>query len=410
MLRTSRAALVALGILTAAAAFALGRVTAPAPPAPDDLAGSLRAALGAGDPLERVGTTTVVLEGLDAEELPGVVAVYERMIPLLEPWELGPFFSAWARFDPAGALEHALAWPMREMFEERRRGVRAALETWAQADPTAARQKAEELAEAHPRLRRDVWTSLAIGWVRFERGPEGLAAFLAELRPTHHRDDAAQSALRELVRAGGADAALGWADTILRDPTRDPDFQRSVFGSAVRAAAPYDPERTSIWVAGHGDAAYAGEGALLVAEPWSRRDGAAAMAWLGGTPAGEGRDKAVREAFREWSRADRPGAKAWLDAVSPTAFHDPALEVWGEQLIAREPAEAIGWCERILDSARRQRCLQSAASSWYARDAVAAEAWLQQSALDEDTRSKVRRARSQAAPARKRPRIGGGRL
>src|SRR5262249_27050587 len=145
------------------------------------------------------------------------VAVYERMLPLLEPWELAPLFSAWARFDPAGALDHALAWPMRELREPRRRGVRTALETWAQRDPAGARQAAEQVAAAHPRLRPEVWSSLASGWVLSDRGPEGLGAFLAELQPASRRDEAARSAVRALVRAGGADAALDWADTILGD-------------------------------------------------------------------------------------------------------------------------------------------------------------------------------------------------
>src|SRR3990172_7933274 len=111
MHRTTRGARVALWAATAAASFALGRLTAPAQelPAPDDLAGSLRAALGEGDALLRLGRTTSLLERLDAERLPGVVAVYERMIPLLDPWEVGPLFSAWARFDPAGGLSHARA-------------------------------------------------------------------------------------------------------------------------------------------------------------------------------------------------------------------------------------------------------------------------------------------------------------
>jgi len=413
MLHTSRGARVALVAATAAAAFALGRFTAPARArqAPDgDMAASIRAALGEGDALERLGRTTNLLEGLDAEKLPAVLAVYERMLPLLEPSELGTFFSAWARFDPAGALDHALAWPIRDMSDERRRGVRAALETWAQADPPSALHAAEEIAAAHPRLRGEVWSGLATGWARSDHGPKELDVFLAELRPARHRDEAADSALRALVRAGGADAALGWADTILGDPTRDPEFQRSVFESAVREAAGFDPARTSAWVTGHADAAYAEDGPLLVAEQWSRGDGSAAMAWLGGNPAGERRDQAVRRAFREWSRADRASAKAWLESVSPTLFHDPALEVWAEQLVAREPAEALGWCKRILDPARRQRCLESAAASWYAQDAVAAEAWLQQSAFDEEARSKVRRPRSQHAPSGRRPRGGGGRL
>src|SRR5262245_33543104 len=215
---TSRGALLALGAATAAAAFALGRMTAPAPapPGPDDLAGAIRAALGQGDALERLARTTNLLDRLDSQNLPGVLAVYERMLPSLETWELDPFFSAWARFDPDAAVEHALAWPLRDLQEERRVGVRAAFEGWAQADPARAREEAGQVAAAHPRLREDVWRSLATGWVRSGGGAEDLGAFLAQVRPTQHRDAAAGAALRELARAGGAEPALGWAEAVLR--------------------------------------------------------------------------------------------------------------------------------------------------------------------------------------------------
>src|SRR5262245_66138039 len=288
---TSRGALLALGAATAAAAFALGRMTAPAPapPGPDDLAAAIRAALGEGDALERLATTTNLLDRLDAQNLPAVLAVYERMLPSLDTWELDPFFSAWARFDPAGAVEHALAWPLRDMPEERRMGVRAALEGWAQADPAGAREEAGQLAAAHPRLREDAWTSLAAGWVRSAGGTEGLDAFLAQVRPTQHRDLAAGVALRELVRVGGAEPALGWADAVLRSQTEDPGFQRAVFEHAVRQAAGFDPERTAGWVTGHAKDAYANQGPLLLVERWARADGAAAIGWLGQQPAAEGR-------------------------------------------------------------------------------------------------------------------------
>jgi hypothetical protein len=69
---------------------------------------------------------------------------------------------------------------------------------------------------------------------------------------------------------------------------------------------------------------------------------------------------------------------------------------------AHEPEEAIAWCERLLESGLRGRCLKSAATHWYRQDAVAAEVWLQQSPLDEEARRAVR------TPPSKRPRKQGG--
>jgi hypothetical protein len=401
---------IALWAATAAAAFALGHAMAPAqePPPPDDLASAIQASLGEGDNLDRLGRTANLLEGLEPEDLPDVMAVYERMIPSIDSWDLAAFFSAWARFDPAGAIEYALAWPRRNMLEQRRIGIRAALAGWAYTDPSAARVAAEKIAKEHAPIRGDVWAGLVAGWVRSDRGLEGLDTFLGDLRPRRHRDAAADVAARELVRAGGADAALSWAATILGDESQEQLFKRVIYESSVRAAVASDPGRTGAWTLEHAEADYAMDGPVIAARRWGRADGAAAMEWLEAYPAGERRDRGVREAFLAWATADWEGAQAWLASTALTDLHDPALEVWAEQLLAWNPVEALGWCERILDVARRVRCLTSGASRWYGKDALAAEAWLQTSSLDEESRSQVRRPAGQPGSRPRRPRAGGG--
>jgi len=406
MSKTTRSVLVALWAATAIAAFAVGRTMAPMPSSPrsGDAAASIGAALAEADALERLERTRSVLLGLDPSDFPGVVAVYEQMIPLLEAWELVLPFSAWARSEPNAALEYALAWPLRDMRQQRRIAVRAIFTRWGQADPERALAAAEEVAASHPRLRSDVWSGLVAGWASAEPGPSGLAAFLAELRPMQQRDESAGAALRALVRARGPDAALRWADTILLDEGLDPNFKRSVFEPAVARAASLDPALAGAWVTAHAEEAYAVQGPLIVADQWGRVDGAAAMTWLGGLAAGDQRDQAVRNAFQAWSGVDRPGAKAWLDSLTPTTFHDPALEAWARQLVEEVPVEAIGSCERIVEPARRQRCTESLAKSWYAKDAVAAEAWLQQSELDEEARERVRTPARQPTSSSRRQR------
>jgi len=420
---TSRGVIVALWTATAAAAFGIGWLTPPPhtsphePPAPNDLAASIRSALGEGDVIERQGRIVSLLERLDPDGLPEVAALYERMIPLIDSSELGAFFAAWARFDPAGALDHALSWPRREMKAQREVGVRAAIQVWAQRDPSAAHLAAVQIATDDPRLRDALRRGLVTGWAHSSQGQEGLGAFIADLPPLRNRDEAVGNAVRELLREGGADAALGWAEPILRDEGYNPIFKRSVFGSAIDSTAQWDPERAAAWFMEHSEADYAEDGPSVVAKHWSRQDGAAAMAWLGEQPAGELRDQAAREAFGEWSRADPRNARAWLNAENPTALHDPALEIKAERMAVYEPERALGWCERIQESARQQSCVESTARSWYGRNAVEAEAWLQQSSLDEEARRRVREVPGlweqqrpgppgQQHPSPRRPRAG----
>ena len=402
----SKGVIIALWAATAAATFGIGWITPPPhtsphePSAPDDLAASIRSALGEGDVIERQGRTASLLERLDPEGVLEVAALYERMIPVIDSSELAQFFTAWARFDAAGALNHALSWSPREMANQRRIGIRAAIQVWAQLNPSAAQLAAVEIA-ADPRLRDALWGGLVTGWVHSHREQEGLGAFIADLPPLHSRREVIEIAIRELLRKGGADAALGWAEPILRDEGYEGILKRSIFGPATDLVAQWDPERTAAWAAEHLDADYAEEGLHNVAKHWSRRDGAAAIAWLGEQPAGELRDKAVREAFVGWSTTDSHGVRAWLNTEELTPLHDPAFEIKAARLSAFEPARALSWCERIQEPARQLSCLESTAGNWYGRNAVAAETWLQQSSLDDEARRRVRKTPGRQGQERK---------
>jgi hypothetical protein len=402
----SRGVSVALWVATAVAAFAIGWITPPphGPPAPDDMVASLRSALGEGDVIERQGRTARLLERLDPFDVPEVAALYERMTPLIDSSELAAFFAAWARFDTLGALDHALSWRLPDQREQRGIALRAAIEVWAQRDPAAARLAAEQIGTDTPAVSGVLRHALVTGWAHSPGEQKGLTSFLADLPPLHTRTQLIETAARELVRGGGAEAALGWAEPVLRDEDYEPNFKRSVFRAVAGAAAQWDPERTAAWAVEHSGADYATEGVGIVAKHWGRRDGEAAMAWLGEQPAGEFRDNAVSEAFGQWSRAEPRRAVAWLDAEKQTALHDPALESKAQRIVAYEPELALGLCERIQDTARRQGCLELTAKSWYAHDAVAAETWLQQSSLDDETRSRVRKIPKPERQKRRDPR------
>ena len=103
-------------------------------------------------------------------------------------------------------------------------------------------------------------------------------------------------AVGALSRKGGADAIQPWAEAILRDEANDRNFKMSAFRRGARAIARWDPERAAAWAIQHAGSDYAKDGPRIVAEEWAERDGAAALEWLRGLPAGEPRDQAVRGA------------------------------------------------------------------------------------------------------------------
>jgi hypothetical protein len=396
MRRMSMGIAVGLWAATVAAAFALGRFSAPpdAASAPADLAGAIRAALAEGDLLDRFGRTAELMERLDPETLPAVVAVYDRLLPVVGQSDIRPFVAAGGRFDPQAALDHTAAWPYRI---KREIGVETAIEAWAQRDPAAARLAYERIAAAQPELREPLHLGLLAGWVHSAR--DGLDGYLAGLPPAA-ADTAAGVVVGALMRKGGAAATLGWADAMLADEACDAKVKRSIFRRATRSVARAEPERAAAWALAKAGSGYADDGPRIVAGQWGGRDGVAALRWARELPAGEPREQAVREAFVQWSKADPAAAEAWLASESLAELHDPALDVHARKLSLRAPAEAVGWCERLADASRRSACLEAVAIRWYRRDPAAAEAWLEQSPLDEEARSAVRKA----PPARQRAR------
>jgi hypothetical protein len=397
MLRINSGLVLGLWAATIVAAFAVGRTTTPteAAGAPADLGAAVRSALAEAGSLERLGRTANLMQHLDAETLPGVVAVYDRMLSVLDECEIRPFVEAWTRFDPTGALDHTLAWQFRT---KQKFGVDAAIRGWALRDPFEAQLVSEQIAQDHPTLREGSFQNLVIGWVQSEQ--KGLDSYVAGLSPMS-RDEATGIVVGGLMRKGGPEPTLRWVDAMLAEEEHDWNFKKSVFRRGARAAARWYPEQAAKWVVEHEGENYAERGVQFVAEQWAERDGASAMQWVREQPAVESRDEAARSAFNRWSNVDRKGAEKWLRSETLTPFHDPAIDAFARQIDKQRPREAVGWCERIEDLDRQYGCLRATAVEWYRRDAVAAEKWLQTSPLTEEDRRAAR------TPKRKKQRARG---
>jgi len=236
---------------------------------------------------------------------------------------------------------------------------------------------------------------LLTGWLY--SGQPGLDDYLAKL-PSGTLDTAVSRVAAKTLRRGGIDATIEWVDSITANPSYDDQFKKKAFQRGSRMVARLDPQRAAAWVLANHGQGYAVDGPRIVAEQWGAQDGRAALEWIRDYPDKDAQHQAAREAFRTWFTSDRAGAVAWLESETITEFHQPIIVFYAKELGYRAPAEAVHWCEQLIDEQRRLRCLEKAAGQWYRRDAVAAETWLQQSPLDEEARRKVR------APAEKQQR------
>jgi hypothetical protein len=386
MTGATKGAVLGVWAVTLVAAFAVGRVTVPpeSASAPDNLGTAIRTALGEKDGVDRAERTASLLQQLDPENVLEVAAVYDQMINILGELDIHPFAIAWARFDPAAALDHTLSWPFRD---KRQIGANGAIEGWAMRDPIGALQAYEETSARLPSFSEDLFLNMLTGWVYSGEG--GLDEYIAGLS-NQRQEMGVTRVAGKLMRNGGAEAAMSWVNSIVRNDAYEKKFKKRAFRRGIRIVGRWDPELAATWAMEHEGQGYAVDAPRIVAGRWGSRDGRAAMQWVRDHPSEELRGLAVHEAFRTWSKSDRKGAVEWLESETLTAFHDPAIIFYAKDLSNRAPEEAIVWCERILTSDRRLRCLAPAAAKWYQRDAVAAETWLQQSPLDEEARRIVR--------------------
>ena len=388
--------------LTGAAAFAIGRSNAPSQsdPPPENLAAALEEALGEPDVLDRTERTAHLLQYLDAENVEEVSKLYHRMLNIIGELAIRPYITAWARFDPEAALNHTLRWPFKDKMEM---GAQAAIEAWALRDPVGALEAYEELLERRPGMGDVLLFDLLTGWVYSGHG--GVEEYIANL-PAGKFETALNRVAAKTLRHGGVEAIIQWVDSITRNDAYDNRFKKKAFQRGSRMASRWDPERAAAWILQNRGQKYAVDGPRILAEQWGMKDGRAALEWIRNHPDEDLHYRAAREAYRTWLEADRLSAAEWLESEKLTPFHDPAVVLYAKNLASRAPEEAIGWCERIFDEQRKLACLEQAANSWYQRDAVAAETWLQQSPLDEDARRKVRmppeNRRSKRGPAARR--------
>jgi hypothetical protein len=356
----------------------------------------VRAALGAGNHLERLRRLTEQLESLNQENLAEVLRIYEDELPILDEGEIQPFIAAWARFDPASALQRVLGW---KLSGKRLIGMDAAIQTWAVENLMEARIAVGQASEANPDLRARLTESLVGGWVY--TGEPGLLEYIESNTKGPGRSRLMERAITALIRKSGPEETLRWADGVIQ--IAELNQQRSVFRIVSQAVARRAPERAAEWVDQHTGNEYARGAPSRVAQHWAERDPVATMDWIRSQPAGQPREGALHRAFSVWLSRDWEAAAAWLQADSLTEFYDPALDVYARRLSARAGGEAIVWAERIEDEKLRLRCFRHVATAWYQQDAVAAETWLSSSPLDEAARGDVR---NPSARRRKQERRG----
>ncbi len=384
---------VAAWVLAVAAAFALGRWGLPASEArpPGSAAGetphALEQALSERDPLERTYALTASLRGLGADEIPALMEFVTAQQDQLTGEDARLVMMAWSRLDAPGAFRWALDQPgpwgktlaIESLYAYGFRDGSAAAETLRGIDGLD-----------DPDFQQRLTAASLDGWIA-NGEYMGVSDHVAAI------DDARVRRKRAFLLAGevakeGPEALIAWAEGVPEDAPND--FKTQAFYHTSGMVARRDPQLAMGIIETHGGQPYVTGSLAHVARKWARHHQPVDLfAWLETLPAGEERDEAVGDAFREWHGKRAEAAERWLEAAMPAAYLDPAIVALVRASAQEVPRAAVVWAERIQDPKQRRRSMGLAGRQFWRRSPQAAAIWLEEADLPEDAKNSIRGGR-----------------
>jgi hypothetical protein len=339
------------------------------------------------DPFQRAERLAALLPTLDAGAAGGVAGLLVDPAIDLGVTEVDLLVAFWARHDAPAAVR----WALFESPHGRRAGaIEAALMRLASEDPKAAVEQVNAFLQMPGPFSEVAETVLVRGW--FASGKPGLVEYIRDLGVGFNRQRAMSAFARAFTQRHGAQAALDWAEAI---PGDDEEWQKDVVRQTGWAAAMLDPVLAAAWcdrVCPLRPTALSLR--AMIAQRWGAIDGPAAMDWVSRAPLDREQKWAVMGAFNGWWVKDQAERETWLAStvrngrVEP--WLQPALEIYAASISWDRPQEALVWGARIDDAEARERTLMNVARIWRRGDPAAADAWLDQSPLSEESRAAVR--------------------
>jgi len=356
---------------------------------------ALTIALSDPDPFARARNLGILLPTLEPDAAPEVRKALGAMRLDLGAVEFDLLLRFWATHEPAEATH----WTFKKASPAyRSAGARTVIEIWAEADPAAALVAAESaMAESDQDVARIAQTALVHGWFKTDR--PALERYIYSQGGGIKRQRSLFSYALALTAAEGSESAVQWAQSI---PTDDARYKFEVNRQVMATLTWADSDAASRFCEAECDGPF-GKGLRNILIRTRLRDGdygGDVVEWVAQLPDGDEENQANKlhslwVSYSTWAYRDHGEAIAWMrkkiaESDPPEAWVRYLYGEFARQLAKDDPAEAIEWGEKIEDPVDRHRTLVRVARLWRVQDEAAAEAWLSQSALSEDSREQAR--------------------
>jgi hypothetical protein len=341
---------------------------------------SISEALQDKDPVLRMKLLSTALVGLDAENVEGAAEAFKTRRSTVSEFDIHPFMSQWATFDPKAALEFATV-SLREGLW-RRRGYESIIDAWvASGGGEEAFAFSEALKEEESPISTAIRSNLAGALILngdFEIG----MPILEEMPEGSGRNSFLLGLIFDLARERDLDDIVEFANSIPEDAPNN--LKGAVFSQVLgvltktrpeQAAALYDGVRYEDFVRG--------DALAVIASEWIHKDPFATMEWVLSQPPSDARDAAVRGAVYRWQMEDSERSEPWLREHLSEPSMAVALYPFAQWLVYRNPVESLAWGMRVPDKRERFYVMQQSFVRWRREDPVSAMEWFEVADLPE---------------------------
>ncbi len=326
----------------------------------------MRRIMGEVDPLLRAQQWLDFVNTLDPAEFEAVVADFRAAGLTRENMaEYEMLLTAWAKTDPLSALEYAAANTGGPFARN------TILASWAASDPEAA------ISWAQTNHDGDGANPFMVGVIRglAPYNPERANQLLGEMPYSRERGEALNLLLPRFLEKG-PEAAKEWALAIDDDRLRGGAIARL----AERLAAD-DPAGAADWLlANPGDGANRALDDVM--STWVNQDESAAIAFYDTIPSGELRSDALRGIANRIADRNPAEAAAFIDRhVADATDRVYQQFVWNS--MRQDPALAANYIGKIENQGEQQAMYRRMLDGWLRRDFETASAWIGSTPLPE---------------------------
>ena len=312
----------------------------------------LRHVLSQDDQIVRTSAFLRLLEQLETpEQIRAALTVFEGAVDRgRNGGEYAMLLQKWTQLEPKAALAFA---------ETKSRGERwmamgTVLRTWARVSPDEALDWARENPESlggRGRRGEEGNAPMALALSQVARTNLDRALQVAGSETLAGRSRIPEMLATELINQRGSDAARLAVLNVPAGPFRDQLMQQ-------------------------------------VARRLAADDGPGTVDWVMTLPE-QSRSSALSEAVGAWAQRDPVAAGNYLRQLPPTPATDASRERFAANVLRQDPEGAMAWASTISDEQQRSRALESLGRNWLRRDAGAAQNWIAQSDLPDPVKSRL---------------------